>query len=66
MIWLAFLKLNCLCIAEAIQSFRVGAARFELATSWSQTRRDDRATLRPDRFQSPGCKSKGSTAIKET
>jgi hypothetical protein len=26
----------------------VGAARFELATSWSQTRRDDRATLRPD------------------
>ena len=25
----------------------VGAARFELATSWSQTRRDDRATLRP-------------------
>ncbi len=27
----------------------VGAARFELATSWSQTRRDNRATLRPER-----------------
>jgi hypothetical protein len=23
-------------------------ARFELATSWSQTRRDDRATLHPE------------------
>ena len=29
-------------------SYYVGAARFELATSWSQTRRDDRATLRPE------------------
>ncbi len=28
--------------------FCVGAARFELATSWSQTRRDDRTTLRPE------------------
>jgi hypothetical protein len=28
----------------------VGAARFELATSWSQTRRDNRATLRPEQF----------------
>jgi hypothetical protein len=26
----------------------VGVARFELATSWSQTRRDNRATLHPD------------------
>ena len=26
----------------------VGMARFELATSWSQTRRDDRATLHPE------------------
>lgn len=26
----------------------VGAAGFEPATSWSQTRRDDRTTLRPD------------------
>ncbi len=26
----------------------VGVARFELATSWSQTRRDDRTTLHPD------------------
>ncbi len=29
----------------------VGAARFELATSWSQTRRDNRATLRPEYVQ---------------
>ena len=29
--------------------FRVGMARFELATSWSQTRRDNRATLHPER-----------------
>ena len=28
--------------------FEVGAAGFEPATSWSQTRRDDRTTLRPD------------------
>ncbi len=27
---------------------KVGAAGFEPATSWSQTRRDDRTTLRPD------------------
>ena len=26
----------------------VGAARFELTTSWSQTRRDNRATLHPE------------------
>lgn len=26
----------------------VGVARFELATSWPQTRRDNRATLHPD------------------
>ena len=26
----------------------VGVARFELATSWSQTRRDNRATLHPE------------------
>ncbi len=26
----------------------VGMARFELATSWSQTRRDNRATLHPE------------------
>ena len=32
--------------------FFVGAARFELATSWSQTRRDDRATLRPEKSDS--------------
>ncbi len=28
--------------------FEVGAAGFEPATSWSQTRRDDRTTLRPE------------------
>ncbi len=32
----------------------VGAAGFEPATSWSQTRRDDRTTLRPE-FFSKGC-----------
>ena len=31
--------------------FFVGAARFELATSWSQTRRDDRTTLRPEKLK---------------
>ena len=30
--------------------FIVGAAGFEPATSWSQTRRDDRTTLRPDKL----------------
>ena len=29
----------------------VGMARFELATSWSQTRRDNRATLHPERIK---------------
>ena len=29
----------------------VGMARFELATSWSQTRRDNRATLHPERLR---------------
>ena len=28
-------------------------ARFELATSWSQTRRDNRATLHPELKSSP-------------
>ena len=31
----------------------VGMARFELATSWSQTRRDDRTTLHPEREGKP-------------
>jgi hypothetical protein len=35
-------------------SWCVGMARFELATSWSQTRRDDRTTLHPERFQCGG------------
>jgi hypothetical protein len=29
-------------------TLKVGMARFELATSWSQTRRDNRATLHPE------------------
>ena len=33
-------------------SCQVGMARFELATSWSQTRRDNRATLHPERLNS--------------
>ena len=31
---------------------KVGVAGFEPATSWSQTRRDDRATLHPERLLS--------------
>ncbi len=30
-----------------VEGFLVGVAGFEPATSWSQTRRDDRATLHP-------------------
>ena len=33
---------------ETNLSSLVGMARFELATSWSQTRRDNRATLHPE------------------
>ena len=33
---------------ETNLSSYVGMARFELATSWSQTRRDNRATLHPE------------------
>ena len=33
---------------ESSLSTQVGMARFELATSWSQTRRDNRATLHPE------------------
>jgi hypothetical protein len=42
-------KTKASALQRLFQSF-VGAARFELATSWSQTRRDDRATLRPELF----------------
>ena len=35
-------------------SLFVGVAGFEPATSWSQTRRDDRATLHPEYFTSCG------------
>jgi hypothetical protein len=37
-------------LCEGFAFLFVGAARFELATSWSQTRRDDRATLRPELY----------------
>ena len=37
-------------LLKRIDSLYVGVARFELATSWSQTRRDDRTTLRPELF----------------
>ena len=30
-------------------------ARFELATSWSQTRRDNRATLHPELLKNLNC-----------
>ena len=39
--------------------FKVGAAGFEPATSWSQTRRDDRTTLRPEKFLLRIAESKG-------
>jgi hypothetical protein len=35
-------------LLKRIHSLYVGVARFELATSWSQTRRDDRTTLHPE------------------
>ncbi len=40
-------------------SIQVGMARFELATSWSQTRRDNRATLHPERWLSSFCCGEG-------
>jgi hypothetical protein len=47
----------------------VGVARFELATSWSQTRRDNRATLHPDTLKNfcsllKGLASRYSTHLK--
>ncbi len=39
--------------------YKVGAAGFEPATSWSQTRRDDRTTLRPEEFCLKVAESKG-------
>jgi hypothetical protein len=38
---------NPLCFCK--EDFFVGVAGFEPATSWSQTRRDDRATLHPEK-----------------
>ena len=40
-------------------SIKVVAAGFEPATSWSQTRRDDRTTLRPENFLAVVAESKG-------
>ena len=43
----------------------VGMARFELATSWSQTRRDDRATLHPESISfQPKAAEKKTAAVK--
>ena len=36
-------------LEDCLLGSNVGMARFELATSWSQTRRDNRATLHPER-----------------
>ena len=36
-------------LQDCLFGSNVGMARFELATSWSQTRRDNRATLHPER-----------------
>ena len=35
-------------VNRQLPTLLVGVARFELATSWSQTRRDDRTTLHPE------------------
>ena len=35
-------------LQDCLFGTNVGMARFELATSWSQTRRDNRATLHPE------------------
>ena len=35
-------------LQDCLFGINVGMARFELATSWSQTRRDNRATLHPE------------------
>ena len=42
---------------------KVGAAGFEPATSWSQTRRDDRTTLRPEHILKFHQKSDASDLI---
>jgi hypothetical protein len=46
----SLIKIENPCKIRGFKKYIVGAARFELATSWSQTRRDDRATLRPELF----------------
>ena len=43
-------------MAISFKLLKVGVARFELATSWSQTRRDDRTTLHPDSIVFWDCK----------
>ena len=35
---------------DLLDAFFVGVAGFEPATSWSQTRRDNRATLHPEKI----------------
>gem|GEM_PF-4537186 len=48
-IYIIFLKNTKATTRVAFMIFNVGMARFELATSSSQTRRDNRATLHPER-----------------
>ena|GEM_PF-5138093 len=43
-------------LLKRIDSLYVGVARFELATSWSQTRRDDRTTLHPEQTKNNNTK----------
>ena len=50
---IVFFQMQCIEIlsikkGDDCSSPEVGAAGFEPATSWSQTRRDDRTTLRPE------------------
>ena len=51
---LAFCLKQKIPTAKSSRDLSVGVAGFEPATSWSQTRRDDRATLHPE----SGCKYK--------
>ena len=41
----------------------VGVAGFEPATSWSQTRRDDRTTLRPEKISPKDCGETGTRTL---
>jgi hypothetical protein len=54
-------------ISERLDFTGVGVARFELATSCSQSRRDNRATLHPEgALFSPGCNNSRLNGITPT